>query len=76
MLKSQNPVVKARRYSDWARTQIALAEQAPSASARARHAALAAHYLQFAERELIAAIRLVRRYQDRKAETADLRDVG
>ena len=73
MRKTRNPVIRARRYSDWARKQIALAEQASFASSRVRHAALAAHYLEFAERELIAAIRLGNGDQDHKGQTADYR---
>ena len=53
----RSPIIRARRYFDWARTQIAQAEAAYGSSRIADHIALADHYLQFAERELVAAKR-------------------
>ena len=57
MLTTRSPTIRARRYFDWARKQVALAEVALASSRRAVHIALADHYLQFAERELVAAKR-------------------
>jgi hypothetical protein len=57
MLTTRTPTIRARRYFDWARKQVALAELAPASPCRAVHMALADHYLHFAERELVAAMR-------------------
>lgn len=67
MLKFRDPKVRARSYSEWAEKQIRLAEGTVSLSNRARHIALANHYLKFAEREVVAAKRMEDIKLDHKA---------